>query len=69
MERSPVESSHLASMGFDRSGGRLHVEFRNGAIYEYDDVSEGEYEAVLREKSRGRAFARLIRPKGGRRIG
>ena len=67
--RSAVpKSSHLASMGYDPTSNRLHVEFRNGAVYEYADVSEGEYESVLASESRGKAFARVVKPKGGRRI-
>ena len=68
--RSSVSSSHLASIGHDPASGTLEVEFRNGAVWRYGDVSEPEYEDLLRSASRGRAFVRVIRSrKKGVRVG
>lgn len=61
MERTPVESRHLRSMGHDPVAGALEVEFRNGAVWRYSDVSESEYEQVLSHRSRGAAFHSLIK--------
>lgn len=70
MEHIPIDgSSHLASMGYDETNRVLEVRFHNGAVYQHPDVSETEFEAILANKSRGSAYARLIRAKKpGKRI-
>lgn len=40
MERTPVVSSTVASVGHDPSTATLEVEFLNGSIYQYFDVPE-----------------------------
>ena len=38
MERIAVESSNLASIGYDEASMVLEVEFKHGGIYQYFDV-------------------------------
>ena len=40
MERTPVTSSNIASVGYDTDSQTLEIEFNNGTIYQYFDVSE-----------------------------
>jgi hypothetical protein len=58
MNRRPVQSSNISSVGFepgeDGQPGVMEVEFRNGMIYAYADVPEGEYQALLGAGSVGR---------------
>ena len=53
MDRTPVSSSNLASVGYDPSTKTLEIEFNDGAVYQYDDVPESEYTGlscvILRE--------------------
>ncbi len=49
-------------MGWDARTGELDIEFVGGGVYRYRGVSESDDEAILRSPSRGRAFARVIRP-------
>jgi hypothetical protein len=44
MERDPVTSSSLASVGYDARYGMLEVEFNNGEVYQYGNVPEYVYE-------------------------
>lgn len=67
MEHVAIESSHLASLGHE--GTTLEVRFRNGQVWRYENVSEHEVEKLLANKSRGSAFAQVIRAtKPGKRI-
>ena len=43
MEREYVESTMIKSYGFDTSTSTLEVEFNNGAVWQYYDVSESLY--------------------------
>lgn len=43
MNRHPVSSSDIASVGYDSSTGTLEVEFNSGSIYQYFDVPEGDF--------------------------
>ena len=61
MERTVVESTNLASVGFDRGTSTLEIEFRGGSIYQYFDVPEMVYEDLMRAGSKGRCFHETIR--------
>ncbi len=40
MNRTPVTSSSIASIGYDRDNNTLEVEFRNGRCYRYFAVPQ-----------------------------
>jgi len=50
---TPVSSSNLASVGYDSTTRTLRVEFRSGAVYEYDNVPEAEYQGLMNASSKG----------------
>lgn len=57
MQRRPVNSSNLAAVGWEEGEqgsevGQMQVEFRNGAVYAYEDVPRSEYENLLGASSR-----------------
>lgn len=54
MEREPVESSNLASVGYEPATETLEVEFLNGSIYQYANVPRSMYEQLLQADSKGR---------------
>jgi hypothetical protein len=78
MDRIPVESKHLVSVGYEPTSRVLHVEFHNGAVYEYKGVPEHYYRAgavyeykgvpehyyraLSDAKSSGSAFHKYIKP-------
>jgi KTSC domain len=53
MERFPVNSSNVASAGYDGPTATLEVEFNNGNIYQYFDVPELVYEEFRQAASPG----------------
>jgi hypothetical protein len=62
MERDPVDSTSLASVGYDPSRAILEVQFRDsGDVYAYLDVPEATYRALLAAESLGRYFNREVR--------
>lgn len=61
MNRTPVVSSNLAAVGYDRASMTLEVEFLNGSVYQYFDVPAVEYEQLLSADSVGRYFCQAIR--------
>ena len=63
IERVPVESSSLVSIGFAREAHVLEIEFRSGAIYRYLGVPQTVFEALKNAESKGRYFAQSIRGK------
>ena len=63
IERVPVESSSLVSIGFAREAHVLEIEFRSGAIYRYLGVPRTVFEALKKAGSKGRYFAQSIRGK------
>lgn len=53
MNREPVESSNLASVGYDPITSVLEIEFRSGAVYQYFDVPEGVFLGLMAAPSKG----------------
>lgn len=53
MDRIPVSSSNIAAIGYDATTMTLEVEFKNGSVYQYFDVPEGEYMNLLGADSVG----------------
>ena len=63
IERRPVESSVLASAGYDVETQLLEIEFHSGAIYRYLEVPEEIYRRLLAAESKGHFFGANIRDK------
>ena len=53
MNRLPVNSSNIESIGYDDSTMTLEVEFKNGTVYQYFDVPEVEFQNLLSAGSVG----------------
>ena len=53
MQRTPVSSSNVASIGYDIASRTLEVEFNNGQVYQYFDVPEPVYQSFLQASSKG----------------
>ena len=63
MQRQAVESSTLASIGYDEGLGVLEVEFKNGRVYQYFMVPAALYEQLLSSTSKGSFYLEEIRGK------
>lgn len=61
MQRTPVSSSNLRSVGYDPATRTLEIEFINGRIYQYSGVPQNVYEALMAAESHGRYFNGHIR--------
>ena len=64
MERIPVSSTNVASIGYEVETQTLEVEFRSGSVYQYFNVPEFHYEGLLNASSKGRYLNEHIK-KGG----
>ena len=56
MEQVPVDSSNIASIGYDPGSQTLQVEFQGGSVYQYFDVPESVFQEFLSASSKGRFF-------------
>ena len=61
MKRQPVESSNLASVGYDASTRTLEIEFNSGRVYQYFNVPPDEYQGLMNADSHGSYFYHNIR--------
>ena len=62
MTRTPVKSSHIASVGYDN--GTMTVEYANGSLYQYAGVPEQDYAAMLAGESVGKGLKSIINKDG-----
>ena len=64
MQRKSVESSNLASVGYDSSEQTLEVQFKHGGIYQYTSVPESIYNGLMNASSHGKYFDANIKKAG-----
>ena len=64
MERSPVQSSNITSIGYDPDSQTMEVEFTNSGIYQYFSVPQNVYDDLMNSGSKGRYFAQYIKNAG-----
>lgn len=55
MFRQPVSSSRVLSVGWENN--TLQVEFKNGAVYNYYNVSKSEYINFMNSSSLGHSIS------------
>ena len=61
MQRTPVSSSNVASIGYDIASHTLEIEFNNGQVYQYFDVPQAIYESFMQASSKGEFLAQHIK--------
>jgi hypothetical protein len=64
MDRLPVSSSTLASVGYDPETTTLEVEFLNGSIYQHFNVPEYAFQGLMGAPSKGSYYYHNIRKAG-----
>jgi KTSC domain len=63
MERTPVDSKSVASVGYDSERFELEVEFRNGRVYRYEQVPIAAYRLLLQAPSVGEYINKVVKPR------
>lgn len=66
MFRHSVSSSRILSVGWENN--TLEIEFHDGSVYQYYDVSNSEYNNFLNSSSLGSELSRLDKIHRYRRI-
>jgi hypothetical protein len=61
MERAPVRSSNVYSVGYDPTRQTLEVEFHDGSVYQYYGVPRDVYLDLVNSPSIGSFLARFIK--------
>jgi len=61
MERVPVTSTDIASIGYDSESRVLEVEFIKGGLYQYSEVPPEEHEGFMAADSKGKYFHARIK--------
>jgi len=61
IEMKPVESSNIAAVGHDAARKVMRIQFSNGGLYDYHNVSAEQHQALLKAKSVGGHFHKHFR--------
>ncbi len=61
--RKIVQSSLFKSVGYDKTKELLQVEFKNGDVYNYSDITEEMYKALTSAESIGKYYLANIKGK------
>lgn len=62
MQLTPVSSTNLSAVGYDAATSQLWVQFKNGMVYQYDNVQPKTY-ADMMAGDCGTYFATIIKPQ------
>jgi len=63
VERQPVKSRILRSVGYDESTKILEIEFQNGLVYQFTGVPPKIFSDLMHSDEIGKYFSEKIRPK------
>ena len=63
IERQPVVSSDVASIGYDESSQTLDIEFKATGVYRYFSVPKNVVEELMATPSPGKFFRQHIKGK------
>lgn len=63
MQRKPVSSSSLRSVGYDETAHVLDLEFHNGRVYRYRNVPAAVHRLLLLAPSLGQFVNQQIKPR------
>ena len=61
MERKPVESSLLKSVGYSAESKTLEVEFAKGGVYRYFNVPPEKHKEMMAAASIGSYFSKFVK--------
>ncbi|MDP2629667.1 MAG: KTSC domain-containing protein [Candidatus Harrisonbacteria bacterium] len=61
MNREPIQSSDIKSIGYDPETRILEVEFHSGRIYQYANIGENVHHELMKSDSKGSYFNTHIR--------
>lgn len=61
MQKTPVQSSTIAHIGYDPDKSLLEIGFKSGGTYHYEDVPQDAYDAFEGAGSHGKHFHANIR--------
>lgn len=61
MNRTPVHSSNIRSVGYEAESRTLEVEFQSGGIYQYSGVPENVYQGLMQAASKGVYFHNRVK--------
>ena len=61
MERVPVDSSNLASVGYDKKTFTLEIQFKSGGTYQYYGVPESIHQGLMAAESHGKYFISQVK--------
>jgi KTSC domain-containing protein len=64
VEREPVASSVISSIGYDSSSAILEIEYNSGAIYRYENVPASVYRELMEAPSKGAYLNRRLKEAG-----
>ena len=63
MQRKPVNSSNILSIGYDQKNKILEIEFKNNAVWHYSPVEFSVFDGLKNAMSVGKYFFAHIRGK------
>jgi hypothetical protein len=61
INRNPVQSSNVVSVGYDVDSQTLEIEFKDGAVYQYYNVPQTIHDELMNSSSVGKFIHQYIK--------
>lgn len=68
MNRIPVTSSNVKSVGYDPSNKVLEVEFKNGGIFHYHEITPTQHKELMSASSIGSYLHKNIKSRNDHKV-
>ncbi len=63
IDRTPVESSQIKTVGYDPESGEMDIQFKPGSVYRYRNVEQKLFDDFMAAESKGKFFGQFIKPR------
>jgi hypothetical protein len=63
MERQPVKSRILRSVGYEENSKIMEIEFQNGQVYQYSGVPPKVFADLMHSAEIGKYYSEKVRPR------
>ncbi len=63
MKLTKINSTSISAIGYDEKAKQMQVLFKNNSLYQYENISQEEYNQLLNSSSAGSILKSIVKDK------
>ena len=68
MQLNKTKGSSVSALGYEAKGKQMQAMFANNSIYQYENISQAEYDSVVNAESVGSKLKEVVKGKDYRKL-